>query len=65
MTAAFSENNSAELVAERLTKQTGGPLADFLVAAVAHLHSVVRETRPTAADWRRAIEFLTEVINDE
>ncbi len=61
MTAAFSENNSAELVAERLTKRTGGPLADFLVAAVAHLHSVVRETRPTAAEWRRAIEFLTEV----
>lgn len=58
---SFSESNSAELVAQRLSKAKAGPLPRLLATVVDHLHQVVRETRPTAADWRHAIAFLTEI----
>ena len=58
---SFSERNSAQLVAERLDKQAEGPLPTFMVSFIEHLHKLVRETRPTHADWRRTMEFLTEV----
>lgn len=58
---SFSESNSAEIVVERLRKGADGRLPQFLVAAVEHLHRLVKETKPSAADWRHAIEFLTEV----
>ncbi|TPN89397.1 6-chlorohydroxyquinol-1,2-dioxygenase [Mesorhizobium sp. CU2] len=57
----FSEANSAELVVERLKRHADGALPKFLVSLVEHLHLAVRETRPTAEDWRNAIKFLTEV----
>jgi protocatechuate 3,4-dioxygenase beta subunit len=57
----FSERNSAQLVAERLDKHAEGPLQSFMVSFIEHLHKLVRETRPTHADWRRTMEFLTEV----
>ena len=60
-TPSFSESNSAEMVAERLRNGADGRLPQFLVAAVEHLHRLVKETKPSAADWRHAIEFLTEV----
>jgi protocatechuate 3,4-dioxygenase beta subunit len=56
----FSEADSATLVTERLANCTG-PLPAFLAALAKHLHQAVKETRPTAADWRHAIEFLTDV----
>jgi hydroxyquinol 1,2-dioxygenase len=52
---------SAELVAGRLTKAAKGPMPDFLVRLVTSLHALVRETRPTRAQWCDAIAFLTEV----
>ncbi|MBN9217024.1 MAG: 6-chlorohydroxyquinol-1,2-dioxygenase [Mesorhizobium sp.] len=58
---SFSESNSAELVAQRLSKAKAGPLPRLLATVVDHLHQIVRETRPTAADWRQAIAFLTEI----
>lgn len=58
---SFSEGNSAELVTERLVNGADGRLSQFLVSLVGHLHQVVKETRPTPADWRRAIKFLTDV----
>jgi protocatechuate 3,4-dioxygenase beta subunit len=58
---SFSETNSAELVAQRLLKAKAGPLPRFLATVVDHLHQIVRETRPTASDWRQAIAFLTEI----
>jgi len=58
-TRQFSAENSAQLVAERLG--SGGPLPRTLAAVVAHLHAAVRETRPSVAEWRSAIAFLTEV----
>jgi len=57
----FNEANSAELVVERLKRRADGALPKFLVSLVEHLHLAVRETRPTADDWRQAIKFLTEV----
>ncbi|QKD01154.1 dioxygenase [Mesorhizobium loti] len=58
---SFNEANSAEMVAQRLLKAKAGPLPRFLATVVDHLHQIVRETRPTAADWRQAIAFLTEI----
>lgn len=57
---SFTEADSAGLVAERLA-QCAGPLPAFLTALVGHIHQAIKETRPTHADWRHAIEFLTEV----
>lgn len=57
----FSEENSAEVVVERLRRSSDGRLPEVLASLVGHLHEVVKETRPTAADWRQAIAFLTDV----
>jgi protocatechuate 3,4-dioxygenase beta subunit len=32
-----------------------------MVPFIEHLHKLIRETRPSQADWRRAMEFLTDV----
>ncbi len=59
---SFSEGNSARLVAERLRKHAeAGRLPAFMISLVEHLHSLIREARPSAADWRKALEFLTDV----
>ncbi|MBB3610534.1 dioxygenase [Rhizobium sp. BK602] len=58
---SFSEHNSAQLVAQRLDKHAEGALQTFMVPFIEHLHKLIRETRPTHADWRRTVEFLTEV----
>lgn len=58
---SFSESNSAQLVAERLAKHTEGALPAFMVSFIEHLHELIRETRPSSQDWRRAVEFLTDV----
>lgn len=59
-TPSFAEENSAEIVAERL-RRADGRLPLFLASLVNHLHNAIRETRPTAVEWRQAIAFLTEV----
>lgn len=56
----FNEENSAEIVADRL-RRGEGRLPEVLTSLVSHLHEVVKETRPTSADWRQAIGFLTDV----
>lgn len=58
---SFSESNSARRVAERVDRQAGGPLQDFMLPFIEHLHALIRETRPSHADWRKTMEFLTEV----
>ena len=52
---------SAEIVVGRLLKKVKGPLPDFLARLVTSLHALVRETRPTRAEWCDVIGFLTEV----
>lgn len=60
-TIAFSERNSSDIVGERLSRAGQDDLVRGLAAVVAHLHQVVREVRPTPAQWRAAVDFLTEV----
>jgi hydroxyquinol 1,2-dioxygenase len=57
----FTEENSALAVAERLAKTEKTRLSDALFAVADHLHSIIKEIRPTAADWQQTIAFLTEV----
>jgi len=52
---------SAEIVVGRLLKKVKGPLPDFLARLVTSFHALVRETRPTRAEWCDVIGFLTEV----
>ncbi|WP_223215951.1 dioxygenase [Rhizobium herbae] len=57
----FSESNSAQLVAERLDVHADMRLQGFMVPFITHLHKLIQETRPSQADWRRTMEFLTDV----
>ena len=57
----FTEENSALAVAERLSKTEKTRLSDALFTIVDHLHSVIKEIRPTPKDWQHTIAFLTEV----
>jgi len=57
----FSEANSSEIFAQRLPKSTDDALPQALAAVVTHLHAAIRELRPTQADWRKVVEFLTDV----
>lgn len=56
---SFTDENSADLVCERIDQNRAG--ARFLTGLVRHLHELVRETKPTRADWRNAISLLTEI----
>ena len=58
---SFSERNSVQLVAERVDRVAGDPSRDFVLPLVEHLHGFIRAARPTHADWRRTLEFLSEV----
>ncbi|MDK1492564.1 dioxygenase [Sinorhizobium sp. 7-81] len=57
----FSEANSSEIFAQRLPQSNDKRLPQALAAVVMHLHQVIRELRPTPADWRNVIAFLTDV----
>jgi protocatechuate 3,4-dioxygenase beta subunit len=57
----FSETNSSEIFDERLLNSKDKSLSRVLSAVVSHLHQIIRDTRPSPSDWRRVIEFLTEV----
>jgi hydroxyquinol 1,2-dioxygenase len=57
---SLQEHNSAEIVASRLAG--GEPeLVAALATIVRALHAAVREIRPTPAQWRAAVAFLTDV----
>lgn len=59
--SVLNERNSAEVVGGRLARAGDKQLAHVLTAVVGHLHRLVLEIRPTASQWREAVEFLTEV----
>ncbi|WP_375293068.1 dioxygenase [Ensifer sp. ENS10] len=62
--ATVSNPNEAaftEAFAQRISKADDGSLPLVLRTVVTHLHGLIRELRPSAADWRKMIEFLTEV----
>ncbi len=56
-----NETAFAEAFAQRISKADDGALPQVLRTVVTHLHGLIRELRPSAADWRKMIEFLTEV----
>ncbi|MCD2173625.1 dioxygenase family protein [Rhizobium sp. C4] len=58
---SFSESNSVQRVVERVDRHAESPLHDFMLPIIEHVHKLIRETRPTHADWRKTVEFLTEV----
>lgn len=55
------EENSAEIVAERIASGANAELGPVLDSIVRHVHQAIRETRPTALQWQAALEFLTEI----
>lgn len=57
----FSEATSSALFAQRFGRSADAPLPKILTVVVTHLHQIIRELRPTPADWRALIVFLTEV----
>lgn len=57
----FSEKRSADLVEARLEGADAGRLGGFVVQAARHLHMLAKDMQPTVAEWRAALEFLTEV----
>lgn len=57
----FTETTASAVFANRLPLSTQDRLP-LLVAAVAKsAHDLIRDFRPTRAEWAKAIEFLTEV----
>ncbi len=56
----FSEETSTDIVVARLTREDSR-LANILALLTRHLHEVVRESRPTQAEWKQVVRFLTEV----
>lgn len=57
----FTEESAAEAVVGSIGAETDPRLRELVTALVRHLHSYVRETRLTVAEWERAIAFLTAV----
>jgi protocatechuate 3,4-dioxygenase beta subunit len=55
------EDNSAEIVAGRIAAGSDPELGAALAKIAGFLHQAVRAVRPTTAQWRAAVEFLTEV----
>lgn len=56
----FNEATSAEAFASRF----GAPDEDaarMISAVVGHVHALIKEFRPTQEQWRKVIDFLTEV----
>jgi len=57
----FNENTITDAVQDRLTSPTPTRVHDVSAALVRHLHALVREIRPTFAEWETAIKFLTRI----
>ncbi|KQV64402.1 dioxygenase [Rhizobium sp. Root1220] len=58
---SFSEANSAEAFAERLTLDSDAKAAKIIAATVSHIHDLIKKFRPTQDEWREVIAFLTDV----
>lgn len=57
----FAPETSSDAVIAQFGPNAPSRMRDVMASAVRHLHAFVRETRPTAAEWLAAIQFLTEV----
>lgn len=56
----FSEATSAEAFAARFSEHDPAT-ARLISAVVCHVHDLIKEFRPNQEQWRKVIEFLTEV----
>ena len=56
----FTEANSAELVASRISGDGNERLSEIMEVVIRHLHAAVKEIEPTQAEWMQAIQFLTK-----
>lgn len=61
MALNFSEAHSSEIFAQRVPQSKDKTLPLVLAAVVTHLHDIIKDLRPTPADWRKVIELVTEV----
>jgi hydroxyquinol 1,2-dioxygenase len=57
----FNEQTLTEAVLKRLAATPEPRLRDIMTSLVKHLHSFVREVRPTPEEWLAGIAFLTAV----
>ncbi len=57
----FSEATSSQAFAERFSAGGESRLSELLVAAVTHVHELIKQFRPTQDEWRKLIALLTEV----
>ncbi|MBF2714108.1 6-chlorohydroxyquinol-1,2-dioxygenase [Agrobacterium vitis] len=57
----FSEATSSEAFAERFSSGKDRKFAALIVAAVTHVHDLIKQHRPTQEEWRKLLAFLTEV----
>ena len=55
----FTESNSEELVAARITDPKSERFRELMTALVGHLHAFIKETELTQEEWGIAIDFLT------
>jgi protocatechuate 3,4-dioxygenase beta subunit len=56
----FDEATSAEAFANRFGDQDDAT-ARLMSAVVCHVHELIKEFRPTQEQWRKVLDFLTEV----
>ena len=57
----FSEDYSAEVVAESFADTPDPRLKELMTSLVEHLHAFVKDIEPTEEEWQHAIDFLTDV----
>ncbi|WP_406635926.1 dioxygenase [Amycolatopsis sp. WGS_07] len=57
----FTETSAEQAVINSFSATADPRLAEILTAVTRHLHALVREVRPTMAEWEQAIEFLTDI----
>jgi catechol 1,2-dioxygenase len=55
----FTEQNATEIVLESLARCPDPRFRQLINCVIRHLHGIVKEVEPTAAEWMTAIEFLT------
>ncbi|MEX0340294.1 MAG: intradiol ring-cleavage dioxygenase [Arenibacterium sp.] len=56
----FTEENSADVVIERMSEAEDARLKKVMEVIVRKLHEAVKEIEPTQDEWMKAILFLTE-----
>ena len=56
----FTEENSIDVVNERISEQCDPRLKEVMTVIVRKLHEAVKEIEPTQDEWMQAIMFLTQ-----